>query len=380
MSELVLLIDERYAGQADPLKDAISKMFGASLRVVLVANESWEEDLKALRAGGATMAFVVSFLGPMLLSRLKKACNLVALDDLLLHIAGAHTNERIAVLTSSPLQERVLVENKGVYEVTPKQLEVVKVDAGDLKAMGEGLKRLITLGYMKAFLGSPDLILSSEDTWEILLEEVGVRKGFEFINPLDVLEEFLPYLAKEPAKPTAFELSRILPCVADSAKIRVIAQFNSPIGHVLPYLYLHFKNSKYLEPLGTLTFLTEQEEMVTLFSSGRACVVKVKDEERARNILEELLNLMAKAHELWTKRGSPSSELLEARRRLNVMSIYGLLPKTNCRACGEETCMAFSVKLMSGAAKVEHCRPLSSDERFKASYRRLKEITASPLV
>jgi len=115
------------------------------------------------------------------------------------------------------------------------------------------LKRLLVLGYNKALLCSPDLALSSKDVEDLFLEVVGVKKGFSFINALEVLRDVVGVRGKS-SRPSSFEVKRILPCIADSTKIRVIAEVNASLERALPYLYLHFKNSKYLEPLGVLTF------------------------------------------------------------------------------------------------------------------------------
>ena len=44
--------------------------------------------------------------------------------------------------------------------------------------------------------------------------------------------------------------------------------------------------------------------------------------------------------------------------KLNVMELVKLLPRTNCKECGEVTCMAFAAKLAKGDARIEACRPL----------------------
>lgn len=48
----------------------------------------------------------------------------------------------------------------------------------------------------------------------------------------------------------------------------------------------------------------------------------------------------------------------EKRVKINALQIYGWLPKTNCRECGELTCLAFAVKVLSFEQKLENCKPL----------------------
>ncbi|MDZ4910298.1 acetyl-CoA synthase subunit gamma, partial [Clostridium perfringens] len=55
---------------------------------------------------------------------------------------------------------------------------------------------------------------------------------------------------------------------------------------------------------------------------------------------------------------------------LKALDIFKLTPKKNCKECGYPTCMAFSMKVASGAVEVEKC-PHMSDE----SIQKLSEAT-----
>ncbi|MHC1636510.1 MAG: acetyl-CoA decarbonylase/synthase complex subunit gamma [Candidatus Methanospirareceae archaeon] len=57
------------------------------------------------------------------------------------------------------------------------------------------------------------------------------------------------------------------------------------------------------------------------------------------------------------------------------MDIYKLLPRTNCGECGENTCMAFAAKVMDRSLKIEACKPLVEEEKYKKTYEELKELT-----
>ena len=46
----------------------------------------------------------------------------------------------------------------------------------------------------------------------------------------------------------------------------------------------------------------------------------------------------------------------------NLMDVYKRLPGTNCKKCGEDSCMVFASKLMQGKAKIESCEPLIESE------------------
>jgi len=360
----------------EELRQATGRLIDEEVRVEAIGElEGLKRRLKEAEGG----SFLFFFVGPNALGELKRFDEHVSsLDELVMHVAGTYTNEQMIVFTTSRDDENVLIEFKAVYEMTPRQLAVLRAEKGDFKSLVDEMKRFLVLGYNKALLCSPDLALSFGDVESLFLEVVGVKKGFSFINALDVLKEVVG-ARRKPSRPSSFEVKRILPCIADSAKIRVIAEVDGPLERAMPYLYLHFKNSKYLEPLGVLTFTTTRDEMVSVYSSGKVCVVKVESEERAKEILGELLKLISKAYDLASKRGLPSEEELEVRRRLNVMSVYRLLPKTNCGACGEQNCMAFAAKLLSGEAQLSMCRPLIERPKFKEFHEKLKAMLSSPL-
>lgn len=48
---------------------------------------------------------------------------------------------------------------------------------------------------------------------------------------------------------------------------------------------------------------------------------------------------------------------------LKALDIFKLTPKKNCKDCGFPTCMAFSMKVASGAVEVGKC-PHMSDGRY----------------
>ena len=60
-------------------------------------------------------------------------------------------------------------------------------------------------------------------------------------------------------------------------------------------------------------------------------------------------------------------------KELSPIDVYKLLPRTNCKECGEENCMAFATKLVNREVTIEKCPPLLTKE-FEKSYRQLKEM------
>lgn len=59
---------------------------------------------------------------------------------------------------------------------------------------------------------------------------------------------------------------------------------------------------------------------------------------------------------------------------LTGIQIYKLLPQTNCKECGEPTCLAFAMKLAAGKADISLCPYVSEEAKAK-----LSEATAPPI-
>ncbi|MDI6889117.1 MAG: acetyl-CoA decarbonylase/synthase complex subunit gamma [Methanocellales archaeon] len=62
-------------------------------------------------------------------------------------------------------------------------------------------------------------------------------------------------------------------------------------------------------------------------------------------------------------------------KKLGPLDIYRYLPKTNCRECGEKTCMAFASQLIERDVKLEDCPQLMKPD-FAEKFHHLKEMLA----
>jgi acetyl-CoA decarbonylase/synthase complex subunit gamma len=60
-------------------------------------------------------------------------------------------------------------------------------------------------------------------------------------------------------------------------------------------------------------------------------------------------------------------------KELSPIDVYKLLPKTNCKECGQDNCMAFATKIVNREVTVDQCPPLLKKENEKA-YKALNEL------
>jgi CO dehydrogenase/acetyl-CoA synthase gamma subunit (corrinoid Fe-S protein) len=48
----------------------------------------------------------------------------------------------------------------------------------------------------------------------------------------------------------------------------------------------------------------------------------------------------------------------------NAMEIFQLLDKSNCRECGEKTCLAFAGAVFTGARRLDQCPKLDRETKW----------------
>ncbi len=154
----------------------------------------------------------------------------------------------------------------------------------------------------------------------------------------------------------SYKITRVLPCLADPEKIRIIAEIKEGIHEVFPYLNATLKGCIYNHAANTLTIRKDQKLIGLL--PFHITVAKVADEKEADDVLRWLKDLI---NETYDKRNLIEPDYSTA-AELKALDIYRLLPGTNCRRCGEPSCLAFAVKLAARDSEIKACDPLFLEE------------------
>lgn len=162
-------------------------------------------------------------------------------------------------------------------------------------------------------------------------------------------------------------LTHITPCLAEPGKYIVSGKPSSPLNKALPYL-ASLPNVIGFNPHAPALTMRRKPGFITLYSE-RVIITQVADLEEGLKLLEALRDAI---NATWENRHdiTPVSGRKKPPRPLDV---YALLPQTNCKQCGEATCMAFAFRLLLGKGAVEECVPLL-EEQFIERYRTLKGI------
>ncbi|HBV96099.1 MAG: Fe-S cluster protein [Peptococcaceae bacterium BICA1-7] len=148
-------------------------------------------------------------------------------------------------------------------------------------------------------------------------------------------------------------------CIAERDKIRLKAELTSDVTEVMPYLNTVIKNAIFNRYAPLLSFTREFRLMVLYPQS--LTMAKAVDRADARQILEWLKDLI---NDTWENRSSITPNF-EKKIKPSVPQFYSWLPRTNCRQCGEASCLAFAALLLTGRQSIENCRPLFTPEYVK---------------
>ncbi len=156
----------------------------------------------------------------------------------------------------------------------------------------------------------------------------------------------------------SISLIKTLPCLAEPGKIIVIGEPSRKLDDVLPYLATLPNVISYNPDSCTLT-LRRQPGFISLYSE-KAYITKVEDAEQGLELFKALVDAI---NATWDHREELVA-MTAIKHAPRPLDIWTLLPQTNCKKCGEATCMAFACNLLLQERELEECTPLYIDEAF----------------
>jgi ArsR family metal-binding transcriptional regulator len=148
-------------------------------------------------------------------------------------------------------------------------------------------------------------------------------------------------------------------CNSFFQSLHCIAYLDEDVGEALPYLNAVIGGDTYIKEPPSVTF-NLHGKLVTVHRD-RIAVNALKDEGEAHNILEWLKK---EINEAWENRASIVPKY-EGAKKAYPIEVYKLLPRTNCRACGQPSCMAFAVLAATGVKGAGDCTAMNDGERAR---------------
>jgi ArsR family metal-binding transcriptional regulator len=148
-------------------------------------------------------------------------------------------------------------------------------------------------------------------------------------------------------------------CNSYFQSVHCIAYLDEDVGEALPYLNAVLGGDTYIKDPPSVTFKMHGK-LVTVHNR-KIAINALKDEAEAINVLEWLKK---EINEAWENRDAIVPKF-DGAAKPHPLTIYKLLPRTNCRDCGQPSCMAFAVLAASGAKGAGDCPPLKDPDRLK---------------
>jgi len=149
------------------------------------------------------------------------------------------------------------------------------------------------------------------------------------------------------------------------------ARLQVDIREVLPYLNATLKNGSYFADGPVFSWRLDDHKVG--FWYDRIAVDHLGSREQAKQVIDQLIDIV---NDVWERRGEikPDTVMYE---NLQPLELYRLLPKTNCKACGEASCFNFALKLAAAMIELRQCGPLLSDAEYSVQLQQLEYLMAS---
>jgi ArsR family metal-binding transcriptional regulator len=142
------------------------------------------------------------------------------------------------------------------------------------------------------------------------------------------------------------------PCEPGAERYSAKALLVVDISDVLPYLNATLRGAVYHRQAQALTWKKGGHNIA--FHPYEIATSNVADGDAA---VKELDGLVALVNRTWAGRAEIEPSY-KTQQRPAPMAVYHLLPKSNCRQCGEQTCYNFALKLVVGQKTLADCLPV----------------------
>ena len=146
------------------------------------------------------------------------------------------------------------------------------------------------------------------------------------------------------------------PCIAEEKMFRAFAITTANLDSILPYLNATLVKPNYNPQSNSLTFKKGLVTFVLHMSN-----IEIRRYANTTELHELLDWVQELINDTYENRHNIKPEY-EPRKVIPPLKIYKLLPKKNCKECGEPACMAFAVKLGNLEVDVDDCRQLQKNE------------------
>jgi len=141
--------------------------------------------------------------------------------------------------------------------------------------------------------------------------------------------------------------------------VHCLAHLDQDVAEVLPYLNAVLGGFDYLKDPPAVIFRS-QGKLITVHGN-KIAINALRDEAEADKILQWL---QREINDAWANRDN-IQPCYEGAPKPKVIEILKLLPRTNCRECGEPTCMVFAARMAEGVYGPADCPQMIAESNHR---------------
>ncbi|TKB07039.1 (Fe-S)-binding protein [Desulforhopalus sp. IMCC35007] len=146
-------------------------------------------------------------------------------------------------------------------------------------------------------------------------------------------------------------------CNASFQSLNCIGHLDVDISEAIPLINAVLGGASITKSPPSVTFKVHGR-LITVYSD-KISINALSDADEAKKVLEWVKN---EINDAWEKRQEITPEY-EVPQKPELMKILKLLPKTNCRECGQPTCLVFSTLVTQGVKGAEDCPGLAGENK-----------------
>ncbi len=158
---------------------------------------------------------------------------------------------------------------------------------------------------------------------------------------------------------------------AEEFEYEAIAYLPVDIAQALPYLNATLRNGEYLPHVPAFSWKKDDHKIG--FWQDKIAVDHLESREQAQAVVRQLVDMV---NDTWERRGEIEPDST-SRENLQPLELYRLLPKTNCKMCGESSCFSFALKLAAGQVQIRQCTPLYAESGHEEKKTQLEALLAA---
>lgn len=144
-------------------------------------------------------------------------------------------------------------------------------------------------------------------------------------------------------------------CAPGSLDFLAKFKFNTDVSSLFPFINAVAEKPSYFDNPHYIKFAFDKFKCAMYPDNGILSIVENQDQAIAA--IEKLMEFLNDIH-------SRTDSIQPNHRKFRIvpaLNIYKLLPKTNCKACGFQTCMSFAGALGKGETTLDICPGLCND-------------------